>query len=131
MFTLYKLIIAYNNAILHRNQSFIFPYKNSSRILIKKLMKEGIVLRYYIKRLKNKKKYLKILLRNDIKGNFRYKKIYVVGSPTNPYYLSYKTISKLVKGRIETSLLLTSKGILTIQECAEQHLGGILICFFY
>jgi ribosomal protein S8 len=119
-----KFLSLLKNSSLSKKQIVIVNYNNLVIKCIEALYKEGLVLSYSI--LKDKdinSTKIQIKLRN-VDNTVLTSKLKFVSRPTNIKHLQYHQLCRIaLKGK--TCFFSTNKGILTLDECKKNRLGGV------
>ena len=90
------------------------------------LKNEGFINNYFIEKLKNNKKILKIDLKY-FEGLPVIKEITRVSKPGRRVYSRATSIPKVMNG-LGVAILSTPKGVMTDQEARKNNIGGEIIC---
>ena len=119
-----KFLSLLKNSSLSKKESISVNYNNLILKCVEALYKEGLILSYsLIAGTDEKSTVIKIKLRN-VNDIVLTSKLKIVSKPTNIKYLQYHQLCRIVlKGK--TGFFSTSKGILTLDECKKNRLGGI------
>ncbi len=119
-----KFLSLLKNSSLSKKKSVIVNYNNLVIKCIESLYKEGLILSYSIFKDQNDKSdKIEIKLRN-VNDVVLTSKIKIVSKPTNIKYLQYHQLCRIAL-KEKTGFFSTNKGILTLDECKKNRLGGV------
>lgn len=117
-----KFLNTIKNASLARKDCVLIPYNTSLIKCVEGLYKEGLILSYStLKQGDNISIVVKLRKIDDIVLT---SKLTLISKPTNIKYLPYHEICRLTL-KEKTGFFFTNKGILTLEECKQQKVGGI------
>lgn len=117
-----KFLSAVKNASLAKKDNVVVNYNALLLKCVEVLYKEGLILSYSIFK-ENSALKISLKLRNvdDIVLTSRIK---LVSKPTHIKYLPYHQICRIVL-KEKTGFFFTNKGILTLDDCKKQKVGGV------
>lgn len=119
-----KFLSFLKNSSLSKKKSVIVNYNNLIIKCVESLYKEGLILSYSILKGENQKaNKIEIKLRN-VNDHVLTSKIQIVSRPTNIKYLQYHQLCRITL-KEKTGFFSTNKGILTLDECKKNRLGGV------
>ncbi len=119
-----KFLSLLKNSSLSKKKSVTVNYNNLIVKCIEVLYKEGLILSYSILKDKdNKLAKIEVKLRN-VDDTVLTSKIKIVSKPTNIRYLQYHQLCRITL-KEKTGFFSTNKGILTLDECKKNRLGGV------
>ncbi len=119
-----KFLSLLKNSALSKKKSVIVNYNNLIIKCVESLYKEGLILSYSILKGENQKaNKIEIKLRN-VNDYILTSKIQIVSKPTNIKYLQYHQLCRITL-KEKTGFFSTNKGILTLDECKKNRLGGV------
>ena len=118
------------NAINARHDEVSFPFSTLKLAIIKILKEEGFIKFYEIVSTDLKKKVIKIGLKYSGSGKNVITKLETRSRPSHRVYVQKNEIPKVLNG-FGTSILSTSKGVLSGRSARLQHVGGELIGIVY
>jgi small subunit ribosomal protein S8 len=119
-----KFLSLLKNSSLSKKMVVTVEYNSLIIKCVEILYNEGLLLSYSIQQPKdNGSVKIKIKLRN-VDDVVLTSKIKIVSKPTNIKYLQYHQLCSVVL-KEKTGFLSTNKGILTLDECKKQRLGGV------
>lgn len=117
-----KFLNTIKNASLARKDSIVIPYNASLIKCVEVLYKEGLILSYStVKDALNISIFVKLRKVDDIVLT---NKLTLISKPTNIKHLPYHEICRLTL-KEKTGFFFTNKGILTLEECKQQKVGGV------
>ena len=102
------------------------PSSNFRRNILEILKNEGFIQDYYIEKLDNNKKNLKINLKY-YEGMPVIKEIKRISKPGRRVYSRATSIPRVMNG-LGLAILSTPKGVMTDTEARKNNLGGEIIC---
>ena len=121
--TTIKNLIKIKNASLVSKKKVVIKYHSFIVLLLKYMYKLGLIQNYNILKNKNiiiiflRHYYDKIITTN----------IKLISTPSHKTFLNYKNVLSIKKQTNMTLFFSTSNGILTIQDCKKQNIGGVLL----
>jgi ribosomal protein S8 len=119
-----KFLSLLKNSSLAKKKFVTVNYNNLIIKCIEALYKEGLILSYsVVKEKDNNDKKIQIKLRN-VDDIILTSKIKIVSKPTNIKYLQYHQLCRITL-KEKTGFFSTNKGILTLDECKKNRLGGV------
>ena len=119
-----KFLSLLKNSSLSKKMVVTVEYNSLIIKCVEILYNEGLLLSYSIQQPKdNGSVKIKIKLRN-VDDVVLTSKIKIVSKPTNIKYLQYHQLCSVVL-KEKTGFLSTNQGILTLDECKKQRLGGV------
>ncbi len=119
-----KFLSLLKNSSLARKESVTVNFNVLILKCVEALYKEGLILSYFIVKGKDKScEKISIKLRN-VDDIVLTSKIKIVSKPTNIKYLQYHQLCRIVL-KEKTGFFSTNKGILTLDECKKNRLGGV------
>jgi len=119
-----KFLSLLKNSSLSKKKFVTVNYNNLIIKCIEALYKEGLILSYSIFKDQNDKSdKIEIKLRN-VNDIILTSKIKIVSKPTNIKYLQYHQLCRITL-KEKTGFFSTNKGILTLDECKKNRLGGV------
>lgn len=115
------------NALIAKHSSVRIPNSRIKDAILKVLKEEGYIKEYKVTE-DNKFKYLDVELKyHGSKKESVIKKLTRVSKPSRRVYVQSKEIPR-VKGGLGTSIISTSRGIVSGRYAREQGLGGEFLC---
>lgn len=115
------------NALIAKHSSVRVPNSRIKDAILKVLKEEGYIKEYKVAQ-DNKFKYLDVELKyHGSKKESVIKKLTRVSKPSRRVYVQSKEIPR-VKGGLGTSIISTSRGIVSGRYAREQGLGGEFLC---
>ncbi len=124
--TISDMLTRIRNGLLARKAEVVLPYSNFKHSLAKVLLAEG-----YIKKVEMKEvegfKHLALELKYDQAGMPVISGIKRVSKPGQRIYSTRTEIPK-VMGGIGTTIVSTSKGLMTDKEARQAKVGGEIVC---
>jgi len=119
-----KFLSLLKNSSLSKKKFVTVTYNNLIIKCIEALYKEGLILSYFVQKEKdNSPTKIQIKLRN-VDDIVLTSKIKIVSKPTNIKYLQYHQLCRITL-KEKTGFFSTNKGILTLDECKKNRLGGV------
>ncbi len=119
-----KFLSLLKNSSLSRKKFVTVNYNNLIIKCIEALYKEGLILSYFVQKEKdNNPIKIQIKLRN-VDDIVLTSKIKIVSKPTNIKHLQYHQLCRIAL-KEKTGFFSTNKGILTLDECKKNRLGGV------
>lgn len=119
-----KFLSLLKNSSLSKKKLVTVNYNNLIIKCIEALYKEGLILSYFVQKEKdNSLTKIQIKLRN-VDDIVLTSKIKIVSKPTNIKYLQYHQLCRITL-KEKTGFFSTNKGILTLDECKKNRLGGV------
>lgn len=119
-----KFLSLLKNSSLSKKKFITVNYNNLIIKCIEALYKEGLILSYFVQNeTVNNSKKIQIKLRN-VDDIVLTSKIKIVSKPTNIKYLQYHQLCRITL-KEKTGFFSTNKGILTLDECKKNRLGGV------
>ena len=119
-----KFLSLLKNSSLSKKKFVTVNYNNLIIKCIEALYKEGLILSYFVQKEKdNSPTKIQIKLRN-VDDIVLTSKIKIVSKPTNIKYLQYHQLCRITL-KEKTGFFSTNKGILTLDECKKNRLGGV------
>lgn len=119
-----KFLSLLKNSSLARKKFVTINYNNLIIKCTEALYKEGLILSYSVIREQDtNEKKIQIKLRN-VDDIVLTSKIKIVSKPTNIKYLQYHQLCRITL-KEKTGFFSTNKGILTLDECKKNRLGGV------
>lgn len=117
-----KFLSALKNASLAKKDTVVVTYNSLLLQCIEVLYKEGLILSYSIlKETSDLKISLKLRNVDDIVLTSRIK---LISKPTAIKYLPYHELCRVTL-KEKTGFFFTNKGILTLDDCKKQKVGGV------
>lgn len=117
-----KFLSALKNASLAKKDTVVVTYNSLLLQCIEVLYKEGLILSYSIlKETSDFKISLKLRNVDDIVLTSRIK---LISKPTAIKYLPYHELCRVTL-KEKTGFFFTNKGILTLDDCKKQKVGGV------
>lgn len=117
-----KFLSLIKNASLVKKNHIVVSYNDLILKCVEVLYKEGLILSYSILKEKSDLK-ISIKLRN-VDDIVLTSQIKLVSKPTHIKYLPYHQICRIVL-KEKTGFFFTNKGILTLDECKKNKVGGV------
>lgn len=117
-----KFLSLIKNASLVKKNNVVVSYNDLILKCVEVLYKEGLILSYSILKEKSDLK-ISIKLRN-VDDMVLTSQIKLVSKPTHLKYLPYHQICRIVL-KEKTGFFFTNKGILTLDECKKNKVGGV------
>lgn len=117
-----KFLSLIKNASLVKKNHVVVCYNDLILKCVEVLYKEGLILSYSILKEKSDLK-ISIKLRN-VDDMVLTSHIKLVSKPTHIKYLPYHQICRIVL-KEKTGFFFTNKGILTLDECKKNKVGGV------
>jgi ribosomal protein S8 len=117
-----KFLNTLKNASLAKKNTVSITYNSLLLKCVEALYKEGLVLSYSTNT-ENSELKIFIKLRN-VDDSVLTSKIKSISKPTNIKYLPYHQICRITL-KEKTGFFFTNKGILTLDECKKQRVGGV------
>ena len=102
------------------------PASNFRQNILDILKAEGYIKNYYVEKLKNNKKNLKVDLKY-YEGTPVIKEIRRISKPGRRIYSRATSIPKVMNG-LGLAILSTPKGVMTDTEARKNNIGGEIIC---
>ncbi len=119
-----KFLSLLKNSSLAKKKFVTVNYNNLIIKCIEALYKEGLILSYFVQKEKNNNPVkIQIKLRN-VDDIVLTSKIKIVSKPTNIKYLQYHQLCRITL-KEKTGFFSTNRGILTLDECKKNRLGGV------
>lgn len=120
------LLTRLRNAWLVKKKFTFAPYSNMNIAILKIMQQVGILENIRVFERDNKK-YIRIYLKYDEKGNPVVEEIKRVSKPGRRVYVGYRDL-KPVRSGYGFRIVSTSRGIMTDYEARRRKLGGEVIC---
>ena len=122
------LLSQLRSASLTKKESVIVEINNFTITVLESLYKEGLILSYTIVRKEGFLNNTKTAIVHIRYANGRpvFENLKILSSPSFTRILSIKSICRLTPKK-ENSFFSTNKGILSLQECKNKKVGGILL----
>lgn len=117
-----KFLSTVKNASLAKKDIVIITYNSLILKCVEVLYKEGLILSYSILK-ENSDSKISIKLRN-VEDVVLTSRIKLVSKPTHIKYLPYHQLCRIAL-KEKTGFFFTNKGILTLDECKKQKVGGV------
>jgi small subunit ribosomal protein S8 len=114
------MLIRIKNAVIVEKPSVSFPSSKIKMAILKVLKEEGYI-ENFVETEKNKKKTVEVILRYNAK---KQPFILDVKRISKPSKRVYKEVQELNTKKQTTTVLSTSKGIMTAKAAKKQNLGG-------
>ena len=114
------------NGQMRLRTSVDVPSSNFRLKILEVLKNEGYITNYFIEKLNNNKKNLKVELKY-YEGNPVIKEIKRVSKPGRRIYSRATSIPKIQNG-LGLSILSTPKGVMSDNEARKNNIGGEIIC---
>ena len=124
--TISDMLTRIRNALMARKPEVVLPYSNFKQSLAKVLQNEGWLRKMEIKEADGFKT-LVLQLKYDDQGQPVISGIKRVSKPGQRIYSSRKEIPR-VMGGMGTTIISTSKGLMTDKEARVQKVGGEIVC---
>ena len=124
--TISDMLTRIRNALMSRKSEVVLPYSNFKHSLAKVLQTEGWLIKVETKEDAGFKNMV-IELKYDMKGQPVISGIKRVSKPGQRLYSSSKEIPKVLGG-MGTTIISTSKGLMTDKEARRQKVGGEIVC---
>lgn len=119
-----KFLNTLKNASLARKENIIISYNASLIKCVEALYKEGLILSYSTIKVKEGSDISIAVKLRKIDDIVLTSKLTLVSKPTNIKHLPYHEICRLTL-KEKTGFFFTNKGILTLEECKQQKVGGV------
>lgn len=122
------LLSQLRSASLNKKESVMLEINNFTITVLDSLYNEGLILSYTIVRKKgflNNTKTALVHIRY-VQGKPVFENLKILSSPSFTRIISIKNICRL-NPKKETFFFSTNKGILSLQECKNKKVGGILL----
>ena len=97
---------------------------------IARILKEQNLIRRFETSIREKKRYLKIVLQPHGKGRRPFSSLVRVSRSGRRVYVGYQNIPRPL-GRRGTTILSTPKGVKVAHEARKEKLGGEVLCHIY
>lgn len=122
------LLSQLRSASLTKKESVIVEINNFTITVLESLYKEGLILSYTIVRKEGFLNNTKTAIVHIRYANGRpvFENLKILSSPSFTRILSIKSICRLTPKK-ENFFFSTNKGILSLQECKNKKVGGILL----
>ena len=123
-----RILNVIKNGSLVNLESVVTDSNKLSQSILKFLYKEGLILSYKIKKKSkfyNNTSEILIQLRHYF-GKPVLRKLKVLSFPSKPMCISYKSICR-ISAKNKVFAFSTIQGLLTLNECKKQRLGGVLL----
>lgn len=117
-----KFLNTIKNASLARKDSVVISYNASLIKCVEVLYKEGLILSYST--VKEGSEVSIVVKLRKIDDIVLTSKLTLISKPTNIKHLPYHEICRLTL-KEKTGFFFTNKGILTLEECKQQKVGGV------
>lgn len=117
-----KFLNTIKNASLARKDTVVISYNASLIKCVEVLYKEGLILSYST--VKEGSEISIIVKLRKIDDIVLTSKLTLISKPTNIKHLPYHEICRLTL-KEKTGFFFTNKGILTLEECKQQKVGGV------
>ncbi len=124
------LLSQIKNAYMAGKKEIITPWSKMRQSLVKILVKEGFLDEVKVKKDDKKRKQLVIQMAYTDQGQPVVSQIKRVSKPGRRIYTTADKIP-VVLGGLGTTILSTSKGLMTDSEAKKKNLGGEVICQIY
>ncbi len=124
--TISDMLTRIRNSLMAKKSEVILPYSNFKHSLAKVLQTEGWIAKVDMKVTDNYK-YLFLQLKYDTTGQPIISGIKRVSKPGQRIYSSRVEIPKVLGG-IGTTIVSTSKGLMTDREARKNKVGGEIVC---
>jgi small subunit ribosomal protein S8 len=113
------------NAFKARKSHFVLKKSSFCLSIFSILFKKGFI--SDLKIIRNSRS-LKIALKKNITTILPFREIKLISKPSKMVYVRYRTLSKISSAGGEL-FISTKHGVLSLQECLQQKIGGV--CLFY
>lgn len=117
-----KFLNTIKNASLARKDTVVISYNASLIKCVEVLYKEGLILSYST--VKEGSEVSIVVKLRKIDDIVLTSKLTLISKPTNIKHLPYHEICRLTL-KEKTGFFFTNKGILTLEECKQQKVGGV------
>lgn len=117
-----KFLNIIKNASLARKDTVVISYNASLIKCVEVLYKEGLILSYST--VKEGSEVSIVVKLRKIDDIVLTSKLTLISKPTNIKHLPYHEICRLTL-KEKTGFFFTNKGILTLEECKQQKVGGV------
>ncbi len=124
--TISDMLTRIRNALMVQKSEVVLPYSNFKYSLAKVLQSEGWISKVEVKE-EEKNKSLALALKYDQVGQPIITGIKRVSKPGQRIYSGRTEIPKVLGG-IGTTIVSTSKGLMTDKEARKQKVGGEIVC---
>jgi small subunit ribosomal protein S8 len=124
--TISDMLTRVRNALMVKKSDVVLPYSNFKMSLAKLLESEGWLSKVEVKDSDGFKDMV-IVLKYDTTGEPVISGLRRVSKPGQRIYSTKKTIPR-VMGGIGTTIVSTSKGLMTDKDARKQNIGGEVVC---
>jgi len=130
MDTVADLLSQIKNGYMAGKNQIVVPWSKLRENLVKKLVDIGYLKDIEVKKDEKKRKKIEIRLRYDNQGRPVVTEIKRISKPGCRIYTTVDKIP-ITLGGTGTTILSTSKGIMTGQEARRENVGGEVMCQLY
>ena len=124
--TISDMLTRIRNSLMAKQPEVIFPYSTFKHNLAKVLQNEGWIAKAEVKE-EAERKYLSLQLKYDNAGVPVISGIKRVSKPGQRIYSSREQIPSVLGG-MGTTIVSTSKGLMTDKEARKNKVGGEIVC---
>lgn len=125
--TISDMLTRIRNALMAKKSEVVLPYSNFKNSLAKVLQAEGWIVKAEVKEETGEFKSLVLHLKYDPTGQPVISGIKRVSKPGQRIYSSTVSIPKVLGG-MGTTIVSTSKGLMTDKEARKNKVGGEIVC---
>ena len=125
--TISDMLTRIRNALMAKKSEVVLPYSNFKNNLAKVLQAEGWIAKVEVKEAPEEFKSLVLKLKYDAAGEPVISGIQRVSKPGQRIYSSTVAIPKVLGG-MGTTIVSTSRGLMTDKEARKNKVGGEIVC---
>lgn len=125
--TISDMLTRIRNALMAKKSEVTLPYSNFKNSLAKVLQSEGWITKVEVKEAPEEFKSLVLKLKYDQAGEPVISGIQRVSKPGQRIYSSNVAIPKVLGG-MGTTIVSTSKGLMTDKQARQAKVGGEIVC---
>ena len=118
------------NANMKKKERVDIPFSKIKTEIARVLKEEGYIANYKAIHNETKGGFVRVFLKYTDKNTSVIQGLKRVSRPGKRVYSSYENIPT-VRGAFGTSILSTSKGVMTDKEARELMIGGEVMCYIY
>ena len=125
--TISDMLTRIRNGLMAKKSEVVLPYSNFKNSLAKVLQAEGWISKVEVKEAPEEFKTLVLKLKYDATGSPVISGIERISKPGQRIYSSTVAIPKVLGG-MGTTIVSTSKGLMTDKQARQAKVGGEIVC---